>query len=533
MCRRVAAAPGGVIGQFRKIRWSSRGERESPFAIIVKAGWFGGTSLLSRWEFALALDRSGGGPLHRQIAGAIAAEIERGRLRPGERLPGSRTLARTLSVHRQTVVAALEELAAEGWLVSRRASGTFVADGIPEGPRSQLPWSKTRPAVPRRLAMTLATPPAAELPAAVSPRVILMSGSRPDVRLLPADLIGRAYRRALRAYGPGLLSYGDPAGLPRLRRGLSSMLSATRGLAVEPDAILLTRGSQMGLALTARALVRPGDAVAVEHPGYRPAWEAFRLAGAEILPVPVDEHGLDVGALRKLAAERAIRALYVTPHHQFPTTVTLAAARRSELLRLAGQAGFAIIEDDYDHEFHYSGRPLLPLASADTTGTVIYVGTLSKVLAPALRLGFVVAPPDLIERLVAYRSFLDLQGDPVLECALSELLDEGLIQRHVRKVRRIYRARRDALASALGARLGAFLSFDMPSGGTAIWGTTGDERITARWCAEASRLGVVFEPGTAFTLDGGPCAGARFGFACLREEEIETAVERLLAASRS
>jgi GntR family transcriptional regulator/MocR family aminotransferase len=358
-----------------------------------------------------------------------------------------------------------------------------------------------------------------------------MSGARPDVRLLPADLIGRAYRRVLRAYGPGLLSYGDPAGLPRLRRGLAAMLSATRGLAVEPDTILLTRGSQMGLALAARALVRPGDAVAVEHPGYRPAWEAFRLAGAEIVPVPVDEHGLDVRALRRLTAERAIRALYVTPHHQFPTTVTLAAARRADLLQLAGQAGFAIIEDDYDHEFHYSGRPVLPLASADTAGTVVYVGTLSKVLAPALRLGFVVAPPDLIERLVAYRSFVDLQGDPVLECALSELLDEGLIQRHVRKVRRIYRARRDALATALRRRLGAFVSFVTPSGGTAIWATTEDPSVTASWCAKASRLGVVFEPGTAFTLDGRPCAGARFGFACLTEDEIETAVHRLVAAA--
>ena len=197
----------------------------------------------------------------------------------------------------------------------------------------------------------------------------------------------------------------------------------------------------MALALVARALTRPGDAIAVEHPGYRPAWEAFRIAGAEIVPLRVDEHGVDVQALQRVIARRSIRAVYVTPHHQYPTTVTLTVARRLALLQLAAQERFAIIEDDYDHEFHYSGRPVLPLASADAAGLVIYIGTLSKVLAPGLRLGFIVAPGDLIERLVAYRSFVDLQGDPVLESAVAELFEEGLIQRHVRKMRRIYRAR--------------------------------------------------------------------------------------------
>jgi GntR family transcriptional regulator/MocR family aminotransferase len=487
-----------------------------------------------RWEFALVIDRSDRRPLTQQIARALTAEIERGRLRPGQRLPGSRTLARTLNVHRQTVVSALEELTAEGWLMTRRASGTFVAEGLPDRPRRRAARApEPRRAMPPRLDIALSPAPDPELPTVVPPRAILMSGTRPDLRLLPADLIGRAYRRVLRSYGPALLSYAHPAGLLRLRRGLSAMLSATRGLAVGPDTIMLTRGSQMGLALTARALVRPGDAVAVEHPGYRPAWEAFRLAGAEIVPVAVDAQGLDVGALRRLAERRPIRAVYVTPHHQFPTTVTLTAARRLDLLRLATEARFAIVEDDYDHEFHYSGRPVLPLASADTAGTVIYLGSLSKVLAPALRLGFVVAPADLIQRLVAYRSFVDVQGDPALECALAELLDDGLIQRHVRKMRRIYRSRRDALAIALRRRLGRFVSFVKPSGGTAIWVTTADASTTARWAARARRLGVILGQGRAFTLQGRSSAGARLGFADLTEDEIGTAVRRLVAASRA
>jgi GntR family transcriptional regulator/MocR family aminotransferase len=488
---------------------------------------------VARWEFALDIDRSCETTVPQQIARALAFDVQRGRLRAGQRLPGSRTLARTLGVHRQTVVSALDELIAEGWLVSRRASGTFVADGLPEQTSRRFARTvRLRRGVPSRLAIALSDAPDPELPAAVPPRGILMSGTRPDVRLLPADLIGRAYRRVLHTFGPGLLSYSDPAGSLRLRRGLASMLSATRGLAADPDSILVTRGSQMALALIARALIRSGDAVAVEHPGYRPAWEAFRLAGADIVPVPVDEHGLDVEALQRLAARRPIRAVYVTPHHQFPTTVTLTGPRRLALLRMAATRRFVVVEDDYDHEFHYSGRPVLPIASVDTEGAVIYIGTLSKVLAPALRLGFVVAPPDLIERLVAYRSFMDLQGDPVLECAIAELLDDGLIQRHVRKTRRIYRARRQALAAALRQQLGEFLTFRTPSGGTAIWVRTRDARTTARWATRARELGVVFDVGSVYTLAGTPSPGARLGFACLTHEELALAVRRLVAASK-
>jgi GntR family transcriptional regulator/MocR family aminotransferase len=487
---------------------------------------------MARWEFALDIDRRSGTPVARQIASAIVAEIQRGRLRAGERLSGSRTLARTLRVHRQTVVAAIEELVAEGWLVSRRASGTFVARKRPEPtPRRFTSAEKSRRVMPKRLGITIAAAPVPELPATVPHGAILMSGSRPDVRLLPADLIGRAYRRALRTFGSGLLSYGDPAGLPRLRQALAAMLSATRALAVDSTSILLTRGSQMALALTARALVRPGDLVAVENPGYRPAWEAFRLAGAEIVPIPVDESGLDVDALRNVIREKRVRALYLTPHRQFPTTVTLTAGRRLALLQLAAAERFVIVEDDYDHEFHYNGRPVLPLASVDTTGLVVYIGTWSKVLAPALRLGFLVAPADLIQRLVAYRSFLDLQGDPVLECALAELLEEGLIQRHVRKVKRIYHARRDAFAAALRHELGAFVSFTVPSGGTAVWVRTRDARTMVRWARRARELGVVFDDGSAFTVNGAPIPGARLGYACLTDDEMRLAVRRLAAAA--
>jgi GntR family transcriptional regulator / MocR family aminotransferase len=489
---------------------------------------------MARWEFALEIDRSHKVPFPQQIARAIVAEIQRGRLRPDDRLPGSRTLAQALRVHRQTVVSAIDDLIAAEWLVSRPASGIFVST-FPEPPIKQVEHDGRlrRSGTASRFALPVTAPPHAELPHVVPPGAILMSGTRPDVRLLPADLIARAYRRALRRFGPALLSYSDPAGFPRLRRELAAMLSATRGLVADPGSILVTRGSQMALALVARALIRPGDAIVVEHPGYRPAWEAFRLAGGDIVPVRVDEHGIDIRALQRAIAQRRIRAVYVTPHHQYPTTVTLTASRRIALLRLAAEKEFAIFEDDYDHEFHYSGRPVMPLASVDTQGLVVYIGTMSKVVAPGLRLGFVAAPKDLIERLVAYRSFADLQGDPVLECAVAELFEDGLIQRHVRSMQRLYRERLAILAAALRSKLGDFVSFREPSGGTAIWVRTRDAQTMMRWVHAARKCGVFFDTGTVFTLNRTHTPGARLGFACLNDREIKEAVSRLAAAARS
>jgi GntR family transcriptional regulator/MocR family aminotransferase len=489
-------------------------------------------ALMARWEFALEIDRSDKVSFAQQIARALVGEIQRGRLHPGDRLPGSRTLAKALRVHRQTVVAAIDELIAAEWLVSRPASGVFVSN-VPEPLGKQVQRAnrlRAGTAAPR-FALPVTAAPIAELPAVVPRGAILMSGTRPDVRLLPADLIGRAYRRSLRLSGPALLSYSDPAGFPQLRRELAAMLSATRGLAVDADSILVTRGSQMALALIARALIRPGDAIAVERPGYRPAWEAFRLAGGHIVPIPVDDYGLNIRALQRAMAQRPIRAVYVTPHHQYPTTVTLTPSRRLELLRLAAENQFAIVEDDYDHEFHYRGRPLMPIASIDTRGLVIYVGTLSKVVAPGLRLGFIAAPKDLIDRLVAYRSFADLQGDPVLECAVAELFDEGLIQRHVRKMRRLYRERLETLTNEMRSRLGDFVAFREPSGGTAIWVQTKSAQMMMRWAQAARARGVFFDTGTAFTLNQTPTSGARLGFACLNDREIKEAVRRLAAGA--
>ena len=486
---------------------------------------------MARWEFALRLDRRKGIPLFAQIAHAIAADISRGRMRPGDALPGTRTLARALGVQRLTVVAAFDELAAEGWVVTRRARGTFVSPVAPDPrPLPFSPAAAARTGVPERAAFDLPPAPPGELPYRVRPGALAFAPNRPDVRLIPHGLIGRAYSRAIRQEGAVLLAYGRPQGHERLRAAVAAMLSATRGLAASADDVCITRGSQMGVALLARALLRPGDAIAVEELAHPPAVEAFRQQGAEVVAIPLDEGGLQVERLESLAKERRLRAVYVTPHHQFPTTVTLSPARRLQLLGLARDHRFAIIEEDYDHEFHYDGQPVLPLASADGWGVVAYVGTFSKVLAPGLRIGYVVAPRPLLASVVAHRLHIDIQGDRVLEYALARLIEDGEVQRHIRKVRREYAARRDLLAELLRHDLGDALSFQVPAGGIALWVEAAAGIDIDAWAERARVRGAVVATAAAFAVDGRRRPFARLGFGSLDRRELAEGVRRLAAA---
>jgi GntR family transcriptional regulator/MocR family aminotransferase len=483
------------------------------------------------WEFVIHVDRDATLPPFLQIARSLAADIQRGRLRPGDRLPGSRRLAASLRVHRNTVLASLNELMAEGWLETTPGRGTFVARGIahPRGrPFSRRPGLRTH--VPAQVPLALPEPPAAYRPPSLPRGTLNLSNGAPDVRLVPARSIGRAYRRVLALRGAELLAYGDPEGHPALRAALASMLASTRGLSVGPGDVLVTRGSQMALSLVARALVRPGDAVAVEEFGYRPAWEAFRAAGATVVPVAIDRDGIDIGALTRLASRTRLRAVCVTPHHQYPTTVTLKAARRLALLALARAERIAIIEDDYDHEFHYDGRPVLPLASADHFGLVVYVGTLSKILAPGLRIGYVVAPTAVLRSVAAIRSLLDIQGDPPTEAAVATLIEDGELQRHVARVRRVYANRREILAGSLRRTFGDDVEFTLAPGGMALWVRLRMTVDVEAWARRSLERGVSWYTGRRYAFDGQPKPFARFSFAWLNERELPEAVRRMAAA---
>ena len=480
--------------------------------------------------FPLALAGSASTALFVRIAQAIAQEIARGRLSPGDALPGTRSLAQTLGVHRSTVVAAYAELTAQGWVGTRPGGATYVATKVPErAPRRFAKSAEPRKGVPERAgfqvdAMPVRTPAVQAFPGGG----IQLRGGTPDLRLVPVDLLARAYRRTARRSGHELLGYAlDGRGHRRLRAAIAAMVSTTRGLAAKEDDVLITRGSQMALDLVARALLSPGDLVAVEALGYAHAINVFRRAGAEVVPIEVDQHGLDVDALAHLSRQRRVRLVYVTPHHQYPTTVGLSPTRRLALLALAQREKIAIVEDDYDQEFHYDGRPVLPLASSDAAGNVIYVGTLAKILAPGLRLGFVVAPAPLLRRMHDERMLLDRQGDAVLECAVAELLEDGEIQRHVRRMRRVYHDRRDALCDALDRQFAGLLSYTRPAGGLALWARVAPSIDLAAWFARSAERGVHFQIGEQFTFDGRPAPFARLGFAALDKSTLTEAIKRL------
>jgi GntR family transcriptional regulator/MocR family aminotransferase len=469
---------------------------------------------------------AGAGAVFVQLAAAIADDVRRGALRGGDRLPSTRAVAAQLGVNRNTVVAAYDELVAQGWAVTRGSGGTYVCEALPEravrrAPASVAPGMAARPGFELRAVPVFRTPfgpPGA--------RYQLSIGT-PDTRLVSATMLATAYRRALRSrIGRAGLDYGDPRGVLRLRTALAAMLRATRGVPAGAENILLTRGSQMGLDLAARLLVRPGDAVCVEQLGYRPAWRALEEAGAQLVPIALDASGLVVDALPSAPP----RAVHVTPHHQYPTTVLLSPARRIALLARARRDRFAIIEDDYDHEFHFDGRPVAPLVAADPGGNVIYLGTLSKILAPGLRIGFVVAAERTIESLARLRETVDRQGDQVLELAVAELIEDGELARHARKMRRIYESRRDALASALTRELAGAVRFTLPPGGMTLWARVDDSVDLEAWRGRALARGVAFVTAREFALDGRPRPFIRLGYARYDETELTDAVRRMRRA---
>ncbi|MDY8111044.1 PLP-dependent aminotransferase family protein [Fulvimarina sp. 2208YS6-2-32] len=459
---------------------------------------------------ALEIEKDAPGPLFLAIAGAITRDIMRGRLKPGARLPGTRALARQLGVHRNTVDAAYQELTMQGWLHAEPARGTFVAQDLPESMAEPVPV------------------PAPLRSAPVRPRLAFSDGA-PDPRLVPDKALARAFRRALLSPAfRGGTDYGDARGTSVLRHALSSYLASDRGVVADPARLLITRGSQMALFLAAKAAVKPGQVIAVEDPGYPLAWKAFRAAGAAVRGIPVDAGGLSVAALdAAIEDDPRIAAVYVTPHHQYPTTVTMGAARRLQLLDLVERHGITLIEDDYDHEYRFEGRPVLPLAGrAPANMSLIYVGSFSKLLSPGLRLGYAMAPEPLLGRMAAARAAIDRQGDTPLEAALADLIRDGDLGRHARKARRIYRARRDVLTSALSAHLDGRIVFDRPAGGLALWLRCVDFSAES-WAKRAEPAGLALLPGPRFALDFAAPHALRLGYAALDEGQIARAVDIL------
>ena len=459
-----------------------------------------------------------------QLANAIAEDIRRGRLKPRDALPGSRELADLLGVNRNTVVAGYGELVAEGLLCTRVGGGTFVAQAPAAAvatiaPSSEFPtYALAPPAYP--------PPQDAPLPAGM----LMLAQSVADARLFPERALARAFRRAIGPRSRMLLAQSDSRGHPRLRSELSAMLARSRALAVAPDNLMITRSIEQAIDLVARTLIAPGDAVAVEAFGYPPARSVLKLAGARLLPIPLDQEGMDVAALEALLKHQRLRAVIVTPHHQFPTTSVMSRGRRERLAELSLQHGFAIIEDDYDHEFHYEGKPVLPIAAGHGRGNVVYVGSLANLLAPGIGTGFVVAPPPVFERLAGLRAASDARGDAAMECAIAELFEDGELLRHVRRTRRIYQARRDAFAAALKRQLGSALAFQVPEGGMALWARADDGIDVSAWAAAGQREGVLFKDARSYDFFNREQPYMRLGFSYHDETELDESAARMARA---
>jgi len=482
--------------------------------------------MLRPWDLTVALDRASGVPAWLQIANAMIAAIRRGRLPPGTALPGTRDLAARIGVNRKTVQQSYDELIAQGWLNADSTRGTFVSAELPVMNGGAAP-AAARPETDLQLRRA-----APDLALAL-PRegVLTFDDGAPDTRLMPAEFLARAWRRALlEAARHNRLGYGDPRGIPPLREAVAEMLRTDRGLPCTADNICITRGSQMAIFLAARLLAGPGDRVVFESLSYPPAREAFAATGAEICRVGLDEQGMMLDQLDMLCREGSVRAVYVTPHHQFPTTVVLPQQRRILLQSLAETHGFAIVEDDYDHEFHFSHRPMLPLASGHGFGRLMYIGSLSKLLSPSLRIGYLVAAPAVIERAAAEICLIDRQGDPVTEAAAAELMTSGALKSHTRKVLRVYAQRRECLAAALREELGEAIEFLLPQGGLALWVNFSQEIDVAALAAAGFQHGVGIMPGQAFATNGFRSNGVRLGFGSLDEAQLREAVKRLKRA---
>ncbi len=386
----------------------------------------------------VTLNRAAGG-LARQLTGQLRAAVRAGVLAPGQRMPSSRALAGALDVGRGVVFEAFEVLLAEGYLVGRDRSGTFVAPDLPPEPAGDRP-APLRSArwLRRPVAPALVEPP-------TGPDVLAFRVGQTDTRFLR----GAAWRQVWRAAALDPLpdDYADPAGDAGLRAEVAAYLRRARGLVCTAQDVIITSGAVQGVDLVAQAVLAPGDPVAFEEPGYRLARQIFTERGAQVQPVPVDEDGLDVAALP--TGPGAPLLAYVTPSHQFPLGVRLSVPRRLALLDWAQRTDALIVEDDYDSEFRYGAAPLPALASLDRAGRVVYLGTFSKVLSPAVRAGYVVAPPALRERLLNLKVRADAHTSWPVQRALAHLIAGGHLEAHIRRMRREYAARRAALGHAL------------------------------------------------------------------------------------
>ncbi|WP_342650053.1 PLP-dependent aminotransferase family protein [Pseudomonas sp. REB1044] len=504
-------------------------------------------ALVSSFDPAgIVLDRRRG--LSQQLYQALRARVLDGRLSSGTRLPATRDLASMLALSRNSVVRAYDQLYAEGFIESRVGDGTYVSrleklstqlstrlsQGLSTGlstfssSGTEHLSSSTRSSAPlERLASHHLS-----LPRTDAPRAFRLG--MPAVDLFPFEVWAKLQAGFWRNPDPAVLGYGDPAGEPLLRELIAAYMRRSRGLSCTAEQIVITSGAQQAISLCAQLLLQPGDEVAVENPGYRAARHAFALAGASLRGVPVDEQGLEC---ERLADWPDCRLVYVTPAHQYPTGVTLSLARRLALLAWAERHDGWIVEDDYDGEYRYSGAPLAPLAALDRQQRVIYVGTFGKIAFPAMRLGYLVLPPRLVEPFSQARALAVRHSEVGTQCVMAQFMAQGHFQRHIRRMRRAALARRDVLKAGWPKDVSGLGTMPEVAAGLHVKVDVDNVARETQLVAQAEAVGVEVQALSPYWLENGEapvdkCAGLVLGFAAVPEPEIAEALLRLRKAWR-
>ena len=488
----------------------------------------------------ISLDPSKDHPIYRQLYDWFQRAIASGQLRPGQRVPSTRALAAELNVSRLPVLNAFEQLRAEGYLETFAGSGTCVAGSIPQesiasAPR-EIPGKSARKiadAPPRKGSRKIADCLSARI-AVPQPWLSIRSAFRmhlPALNQFPVDLWARIVARHVRKTTKSHMAYGDPMGYAPFREAIAEYLGAVRAVRCEPSQVMVVAGSQLGLQLSARVLVNPGEPVWMEDPGYFGARYAFATVGARLMPVPVDEEGLNVEqGIRRCPKARAV---YITPSHQYPLGTTMSASRRMQLLNWASRSGAWIIEDDYDSEYRFGIRPVGSLQGFDSNARVIYVGTFSKVLFPALRVGYLVVPKDLVSAFTAVRNAADIFSPTLYQSVLADFITEGHFARHARRMRVLYMDRCNTLVEAVRSAFGDTLEIVSAKAGmhfTALLPLGVDDRGVSQ---RALELGVSVMPLSSCYLKRPSRGGLVLGYGSTPNSEIPAAIHQLQLALAS
>lgn len=475
----------------------------------------------------IAIDRSATAPLHKQVYDGYRAAILRGDLRPGQQIPSTRDFASEVRVSRFPVLHAYAQLLAEGYFESRVGSGTFVASALPE----QLISVKPSLSPPEK---HLAGPRSVSRRSLLYPpfdRIRLPRGwgafgvHQPAFDHFPFQVWSSLVARHSRNPNAGALHHIHPLGSDRFREEICTYLRTARAVQCDPSQIMIVSGSQQALDITTRVLLDPGSPVFVEDPGYGLVRTVLTTAGCAIVPIPVDREGIDIAFATRHYPNA--RAAFVTPSHQYPLGSTMTAARRLHLLNWAQSSGSWVVEDDYDSEYRYESSPIPSLQGLDANSRVIYIGTFSKVMFPSLRIGYIVIPPDLVERFCSVRFAMDIFPPYLLQEVLADFMQEGHFGRHIRRMRNLYGERRKVLIQSLKAEFGDMLEVHGAEAGMHLAVTLPEGFCDTEICTRAAEARLYLWPLTPCYAKREPRQGIILGFGSTPSEQIPDAVRTM------